>query len=93
MNARVKPLYSFVNDRLDSRNRIAVALGELMSARPAKGAGLYWRFFHDPFGIWRWERVDGEGNVRECNRGFVTYSQCLADAVWRTFGEETTEPH
>jgi hypothetical protein len=90
MNARAKSL-SYLFDRSDGRNRVAFALGELLSARPSRGVGLYWRFFHDPMGIWRWERVDPDGCVCECNRGFVTYAQCLADAVWRTFGEDATD--
>lgn len=91
MNARAKSLCYFLNREAESRSRIAVALGELLSARPSGGIGLYWRFFHDPMGIWRWERVDSDGNVNECNRGFVTYSECLADAVWDTFGREARD--
>jgi hypothetical protein len=92
MNARAKSLCYFLNGRSDARNdRIALALGELMSARPSRGIDLYWRFFHDPMGVWRWERVDSGGNVSECDRGFGTYSQCLADAVWRTFGQDTPQ--
>jgi hypothetical protein len=90
MNAQVKSLYGF-NPQSDSRTRIAAALGQLMTARPTRG-GLHWRFFHDALGVWRWERVDYEGNVRECERGFGTYAQCLADAVWRTFGEDSSDP-
>jgi hypothetical protein len=93
MNARAKSLCYFFDGPTDARNRIAVAVGELLSARPSRGVDLYWRFFHDPMGVWRWERVDGEGNVSECTRGFVSYGQCLADAVWRTFGEEGAERH
>ena len=92
MNARAKSLCHFLNGPSDGRNdRIAVALGELMSARPSRGSDLYWRFFHDPMGVWRWERVDSHGNVSACNRGFITYAQCLADAVWRTFGEDAPQ--
>jgi hypothetical protein len=91
MNARAKSLSYFFNGAGDARNRIAVAVGELLSARPSKGVDLYWRFFHDPMGVWRWERVDGQGNVSECDRGFVSYPKCLADAVWRTFGEDGPE--
>lgn len=89
MNARVKSLCYVRNGPSDGRNRLAVALGELLSARPSRGVGLYWRFFHDPMGVWRWERVDPDGNVNECDRGFVNYSECLADAVWKTFGKES----
>ena len=92
MNARAKSLCHFLNGQSDGRNdRIAVALGELMSARPSRGSDLYWRFFHDPMGVWRWERVDSHGNVSACDRGFITYPQCLADAVWRTFGEDAPQ--
>jgi hypothetical protein len=91
MNARVRSLCTFVNGAADERGRIAVALGELLSTRPSRGASLYWRFFHDPMGVWRWERVDAEGSVSECTRGFMTYSECLADAVWYTFGKDTDE--
>ena len=93
MNARAKSLCYFLNGQSDGRNdRIAVALGELMSARPSRGSDLYWRFFHDPMGVWRWERVDSHGNVSACDRGFITYAQCLADAVWRTFGVDAPQP-
>jgi hypothetical protein len=92
MNARAKSLCHFLNSGPDGRNdRIAIALGELMSARPSRGSDLYWRFFHDPMGVWRWERVDSHGNVSACDRGFITYPQCLADAVWRTFGEDAPQ--
>lgn len=90
MNARVRSLCAFLNGPSDDRSRIAVALGDLLSARPSRGVSLYWRFFHDPMGIWRWERVDRDGNVHECARGFVTYSECLADAVWVTFGKSAS---
>jgi hypothetical protein len=91
MNARAKSLGYFLSGTADGRNRIAFALGELLSARPSKGVGLYWRFFHDPMGVWRWERVDAQGNVTGCNKGFTSYAQCLADAVWRTFGEDAPD--
>ena len=90
MNASTKSLCGVIR-RSDARHRIAVALGELLSSRPSRDAGLFWRFVHVPMVVWRWERVDSDGNVRECDRGFINYSECLADAVWRTFGEETLD--
>jgi hypothetical protein len=93
MNAVDKSLFRRRDrQQSDGRNRIAAALGELLSARPSKGAGLYWRFYHDPMGVWRWERVDSEGNVSEGKRGFRSYAQCLADAVSSTFGEHARDP-
>jgi hypothetical protein len=91
MNAPANLFHCRFRRPADGRARIAAALGELMSARPSRGVGLYWRFFHDPQGVWHWERVDGEGNVSECKRGFRTYAECLADAVWSTFGEHARE--
>jgi hypothetical protein len=93
MNAAGKALCRQLIRQADGRHRIATALGELLSARPARGVGLYWRFFHDPMGVWRWERVDADGNVSECNRGFPDYAECLADAISYTFGEHGREPH